>query len=386
MPENSIVTHFKDDASRIAEITNFIGACRTKEEVQEFADSLPPEERWMTACLTPEHYCAFFRDQDGRPKPYNGVSGSNAITISYSGTKENTRQEDADAAYEALFELISSGLKEAVNQNKRLVVFIGESHSNRGSLMLDLMAADIAKNLGITDIGVENEAHAVTFQTLDGRTVERPGLKGWGDHADALMQDGRFPENHELASPPDKRVANRAVFIPQLFDVEANHVFPTDRYTQDETKIDELLDKRDIFQAKRIVAGSEGSHVMHFGGSAHIYGLEKNLDALQKMGEAPDSYFLGIRTEQDAYLTPEFMYGADPLIIERYTAPCIRGVLVNGRIPTIEHARELARNTKISGKKLADQFFKDNPLLAPQLESMQVGGRVETSQSMQRFA
>lgn len=387
MSSEPVITTYKADLSKIARITGYIGASKTKAEVEAFADSLSPEDRWMATCLTPKNYCAFFREEDGTPKPYNGVSGSNAITIPYSRTKEEARQEDANAVYEAMFHLIASGLKEAVEQNKRLVVLVGELHSNRGSLMLDLMAADIAKHLGITNIGIESEEHAVTIQTLDGRTVEHPGLAGWGEHAEAIKQNGSFPETHELASPPDKRTANRAVFIPHLYGNRENHIFPTDRYTHDETDISEFLDVRDTYQAKRIAEESGRAHIMHFGGSSHLYGLEKNLKALQADGKAPDNYYIGIRTEQDAFLTPEFMSGPDPLVLERYTAPCIRQILVNGRIPTIEHARTLAEGAeKALGKPLAERFFRDNPELLPELESMQLGGRAENLQYRQRSA
>lgn len=387
MLNNSGVTAYKADISKISQVTGSIGACKTQAEVQAIADSLAPEDRWMTTCLTPEHYCAFFRDESGTPKQYNGVSGSNSITISYSRISEDAQQDDADNAYEALFNLISSGLKEAVKQNKRLVVFVGEAHSNRGSLMLDLMAADIAKHLGITDIGIENEEHAVTIKTLDGRTVERPSLAGWGEHASAILQNGRFPETHDLCLPPDKRTANRAVFIPHLFRAEENHIFPTDCYPGDASSIIEILDERDAFQAKRIVEESNGRHVMHFGGSSHLYGLEKNMKTHHAEDTAPDSYYIGIRTEQEAYLTPEFMSATDDLVIERYTAPCIQRILVNGRVHTIEQARKLAEGAeKALGEKLANKFFRDNPELAPELESMQAGGRVKDAQGWQRSA
>lgn len=319
----------------------------------------------------PEHFPAF------RNCNYTGLTGPTTISIPLYHEERELNAKDAEKTYEELFYRISDDLAQAYEEGKRLSIHVGEAHTDRGALLVNIMALDIANRLGITTIGIEAQPKDKVISTWDGRNVTIFGLKGHQQYKESLMgaNDGILPETDNCSPQPDLRILNKTLFIPHAFEKAENHVFASDLphvglYATKE----EMYSEREKHMVKTLREKAQGKPSLHLCGSAHLFGLDK-----EEM-EFPDTKTLTISALQHFYLTPTFPSDkTDPFRKERNVGTVSSDpdklhadyIILDGYVPTMMDAAVLAKSAdKVMGEKLAEEFFEKHPDLRPAHETL----------------
>lgn len=320
--------------------------------------------------------------------PYTGLSGETTIPIRVYRNKRDLTLEDAVKTYEEIFWLMSDALVEAYKAGKRLSVHIGEFHTDRGSSFVNIAAANVASRLGITKIGIEaaEKEQIIILYDESGRETTVPALNEYPEFRKNLANpDGSLPETHKSSPQPDGRIMNKVALIPHLFANPKNTVFSTDHGNPGlRPSVKTMYDKREIEMLKKLHHHAQGDHTIHFTGALHLFGLDKR----EKRYYAKTTYPLTISAQQFVYAWPASSFSLnDPYEWERAIMPNTDKIVLEGYVPTIDKAKELANaaDAKV-GEKLAEKFFLKHPELDPQkpktapekLEGMVPGGRTPT--------
>lgn len=330
------------------------------EDAQQLVDRLLPEERWAVICADPEK-CAFFRKPDGTMQKFESWASGNALRIPLGTRRGPATQEDVNVVCAEIFDVMSSSLAQAHKEERPLHFHAGEWHLERGSLLFNLLIAEIAQDLGITKFGVENPEETCTVN-FTGKKSLWPGLRDWQTYADLICEpDGSFPETHEsIISNFDKTVQNRAVLVPHLLANPHNHVFATSYMPKENAPPEQLYDEREKYALNKIAEHTGNDHMVHFGGSQHLYGLRERTP-----NHIYNALFAGIHCEQEYILVPGFdeTQTRNLTKINQFWTPDMYRIFLDGQVGTIEEARALAAGTRKLRKELKEKFFKAHPAL-----------------------
>lgn len=347
-------------------ITRF-EASRTKQEAINFAMACPPRER---ASLIKARLSVL----EGS---YRGITGDNSLVVPLMEIPEGTSYreimnskasvQDAEAVYQQLFNHIADAFIQAQKQGKPLSIHVGETHPDRGSQMVNIMALHIAERLGITHAGFEI-CKEKTFQGA--RKLIFPAFDGWQEyHKLHAGENGHLPERHEDLSPqPDHMLINLQELIP-FAQKNGFKTFAIDTQDTDTTTKNGMYLHRERHMLEEIEKNAGNENVITIGGSAHLYGF----NALTEGDN--NRHRVYINGAQNLFLLPPNHSSYDDETEKRDTFPAFHPLLKTGRVHSFGEAEELAHAANQSIGNRLEREFKEKLAQHHILTGIHAGGR-----------